>query len=136
MIKKIWDQSGIIVSVICLLHCIALPIVSIVLPFLNIAIFNFEQFHQVIFLLVAIFGILAFAIGYRIHRNFKVLMFSVFAIAIIGVATVLEHFIPENIAHLINGLGSVLVIIAHLVNLKLQREMKCQHEHCRVDHND
>jgi hypothetical protein len=136
MLKKIWDQSGIIVSIICLIHCLALPVVSIILPALNIAFFNFEQFHQLIFLLVASFGVLAFAVGFRVHKNFKLLLFSVFSIAVIGIATILEHYIDEKIAHALNAFGSLLVIAAHLLNLKLQRQMKCQHEHCRVEHGD
>lgn len=135
MIKKIWDKSGIIVSILCLIHCIGLPLVAIFLPALNISLGSELGFHQTIFFFVAIFGLLAFAIGYRVHKNFKLLMFAVLSISVIGLSVIMEHYFEESITHTINIIGSVAVIAAHIWNIKLQRQTGCESPSCHLDHD-
>lgn len=120
---EILDKAAVALSGLCLLHCLALPFVIVLLPFLNeVAI---DQWHAPMLLVVIPVSVVAFSIGFRRHANRGVI--------VVGTAGMLLMVIGGTLAHYLLGLavdriltvsGAVVLAAAHYRNSRLAR-------HCR-----
>ena len=63
-----WDLAGIGASLLCILHCVATPMLVVVLPALEVLE---RQTHAVFALSILCIGLLAFVPGYRRHRRWR-----------------------------------------------------------------
>jgi hypothetical protein len=113
-----WDKLGIAGSGLCLIHCLALPVVVGILPGLGIAFLADEIVHQLLAFLLIAFAALAFIPGYRRHHDKRVLLLMATGLGLIlfatwGGALVDLHGAGETV---LSAAGSVLLISAHLLN--------------------
>jgi MerC mercury resistance protein len=114
--KTTWlDGAAVVLSALCLVHCLALPFIVIGVPFL--AQFAEGHLHLQMLVIVLPLSTFALAIGFRRHRNSRIL----FA----GVAGMLLLIIGATIAHTQLGLiadrafticGSLMLATAHYFN--------------------
>lgn len=127
------DAAGVALSVACGVHCLATPILLLVLPSLGEA-FHSPIVHGVI--AVGVTAIAAFALwrGYRRHRNPLPLV-----LGLAGVLTVWSALLIPHEAHAHDGfdlptgsivtmLGSLLLIAGHVINIRNCRS-GCCHRH-------
>jgi predicted tellurium resistance membrane protein TerC len=105
------------------------------LPGLQFSASLSKYFHEIIFVLISLFALLAFAIGYRVHKNIKVLVIAAISLSLIGVSLILENYINVTLAHSINAIGSIALIIGHILNIKWQRQIGCKSERCHLEHD-
>lgn len=123
-----WDFVGITASMLCLLHCLAMPFVLLAFPVIERLIPAEHEVHMALGVLVASTGLVAFLIGYREHRRLPL-----FATAVVGVGAILlgsfghETLPSHRWAEAITVFGSVVLVTAHLINLRLCRQ--CRHAH-------
>lgn len=113
-----WDKLGIAGSGLCVVHCLALPVMVGVLPGLGIAFLADEIVHQTLAFLLIAFAALAFIPGFKRHRDKRVLWLMASGLGLILSATwggelVDLHGAGETI---IAVAGSVLLICAHFLN--------------------
>ena len=114
--KTNWlDGAAVVLSALCLVHCLALPLIVIGVPFL--AQFAEGHLHLQMLVVVLPLSTLALGIGYRRHRNSRIL----FA----GVVGMLLLIIGATVAHAQLGLiadrafticGSLTLATAHYFN--------------------
>ena len=122
-------------SIICLIHCITFPILTAILPFINI-VFEINEWIEIgIIGSVIIFGSYSLIHAYITHhKNINPLV--VFYIGII--ISVYIHF-PENHSHNHNNFSfnykifleifsGILIAFAQLYNLKITPRT-CNHNH-------
>ena len=114
--KTNWlDSTAVVLSALCLVHCLALPLIVIGVPFLA----QFAEGHLHLQMLVVVLPLssLALGIGVRRHRNQRIL----FA----GIAGMLLLVIGATVAHTQLGLiadrafticGSLTLATAHYFN--------------------
>lgn len=113
-----WDKLGMAGSGLCLIHCLAIPVVAGALPSLGIAFLADESVHEILaFFLIALAG-LAFIPGYRRHRNRHVVMLMAAGLGLIlfatwGNAWIDLHGVGETVLSIA---GSLLLIWAHYRN--------------------
>lgn len=142
------DKAGAIISILCIIHCAAMPLILLFLPALSTVFIQDEGVtHRILFVMVVLVAAFSFIPGYRLHRKPKPLLF--FAAGIIGlaVATFLAHdgavFI-ESLTHhghdhdhtdihawesVIAIPSSILIVLAHYYNHR-----SCQHK-CSEHHH-
>lgn len=111
-----WDQLGFWVSLVCGIHCVAMPFILGVLPFTG----NGETIHEVaeigILLVTIIVGTYAMTTGYRKHKNIVPITFMVVGFSIIFLGM---HLHTEMIEMILMPVGALGLAIAHLRNHRL-----------------
>jgi hypothetical protein len=117
--SEFWDKLGIGLSVICLLHCLLLPVVILSLPIMMRFYLGNPLIHLGLALLVVPVGFISFIRGYRHHRKALPLVLGGLGIALISLTPFLVHVLKFGLPE--NGIlisGSVILITAHLQNRK------------------
>lgn len=132
-VKKV-DHTGIWISSLCALHCIALPLLLPVLPLLASSIFAQDWFERLILSASLVIGFAALFIGfYRHHRE----LYPLYSLTLGGVIYWHKDMFGHEYEPLTIGFGAALIIIAHWLNLKLCHHCHdchdCQDEHCASD---
>lgn len=120
------DRFGMILSVICLIHCLLTPVLLVSLPILARYYLAHPLFHLIIALLILPVGLVAFYSGYRHHRNSWVLVWGLPGLFIISFIPYFVHelhfVIPEAF---VMTVGSLMMLSAHWINRKSCQ--KCNH---------
>lgn len=116
-----WDELGFWVSLVCGIHCVAMPFVLGVMPFTG----NGELIHEVaeigVLLVTIIVATYAMTTGYRRHKNGSPFVFMLIGLAIIFVGMQLHTDVAEMILMPVGALG---LAIAHLRNHKLLHQVR------------
>ena len=109
------DGAAVVLSALCLVHCLALPLIVIGVPFL--AQFAEGHLHLQMLVVVLPLSTLALGIGYRRHRSSRILS--------AGLVGMLLLIIGATVAHAQLGLiadrafticGSLTLATAHYFN--------------------
>jgi hypothetical protein len=116
------DTLGIAASTLCVVHCLALPLVALALPALASRLGNDHITHAVLALFVVAFCFFAIVPGYRRHKHGAVLAGMLTGVGLVLFATfgAESMFGPYSEMPLIT-IGNFMVVAAHLRNRKLLR---------------
>lgn len=122
-IQHLGDKTAISLSLLCLVHCLLVPVFLIAVPSLGAFWFlEHDTFHLLLLYFVVPIGLVALMMGYRHHRRGYVLAIGVLGLIVLGSISILGHeIIGEKLETLLTILASCLIIIAHIKNLKLRR---------------
>ncbi len=123
--KKLWDKWGIALSSVCILHCFAVVFIPLLLPALNLVTHS-PWFHRIFAVLIIFTTPLAFIPGYRRHGLHRVLAFALIGVSLILLGVFLDGSVEEWLSHGISIVGSVLLVSAHIFNLRHAQK----HKHC------
>ncbi|MEZ4754209.1 MAG: MerC domain-containing protein [Bdellovibrionota bacterium] len=112
------DQLGIFLSVLCMIHCVAFPLLVAFMPAAEF--FHDSYTHMGFFVLVAGLAGYSFVRGYSVHGKLKPVSLGIVGILLIMFALLTPHghlgiFTYEN---LVTTLGGITLIYAHLLNIK------------------
>lgn len=115
-----WDKAAVILSGLCLVHCLALPMLVAFLPL--VSELGNDHLHAQLLLVVIPISALAFAIGFRRHRSFKVVGFGVLGMAVLALGGTYVHS-RHGIAadRAMTVAGSAILAIAHFFNSRRAR---------------
>lgn len=108
-------------SFLCLVHCLALPLLLLALPILVGTVFESDVFHILAAALVVPAAALAFLLGYRRHRTASPALLGA-----VGVVCIVAALLPgwsEGAASAITVAGSLVLIGGHVVNWRLRRTL-------------
>jgi hypothetical protein len=111
-------KLSLLFSMLCLVHCIATPLLFMVFPFLSMYFHTFHTTEIIILIISFSLGFYSLIHGRKYHyQNFSpLLMFSIGTLLIIGV----HSFVVANPYNsVIMLVGGVLCAIGQLYNLKL-----------------
>ena len=111
---KNYDKIGIFVSGLCLIHCILLPFLSIIIPFLD------EKLHILLFFIIITIGFYSFYFGFKKHQKLRPLILFIIGIIFLSLE-IFSHYEVFTI------FGSVIIIAAHLNNSYHCKN--CNHNH-------
>lgn len=113
------EGTAISASLLCLAHCLALPLLLLALPALADAFFTSEVFHIAAAALVVPAAALAFILGYRRHRAPTPALLGSAGVVCI-VAALLPHW-SDSAAAATTAVGSLFLIGGHVVNWRMRR---------------
>ena len=83
------DGAAVGLSALCLVHCLALPLVVAGLPFL--AQFAEGHLHLQMLVVVLPLSIVALGLGYRHHRNLRIVGWGGAGMAILAIGATVAH---------------------------------------------
>ncbi len=112
------DTVGQILSAVCAVHCVSLPLFMMVAP---AAASVLGGAHPVLLLLVIAVAVWSFVPGYRCHQSRLVAGMAFLGISLLAAAAFLLHgnLVAETAVSLV---GATVMMTAHWQNRKLLRE--------------
>jgi hypothetical protein len=123
--NKILDKLGICVSGLCLIHCLITPFILVLFPSFKLAFFGHEAFHQIFGVIVVSSVLMAVYPQCRKHGHKDIIGWAIAGVVFIMGGIFLGHDLGEGIEHGLTITGSVLLIVAHIKNIKV-RHGKCE----------
>lgn len=120
------DKPAIILSTLCVLHCLALPLLTVLLPSLAILPLNQEMFHVAMVICVLPTSIYAITLGCKKHRKLSIAYTTVLGlIALVAAVVYGESHLGEVGEKLLTTFGAVVIASAHIRNYKLCQQSEC-----------
>ncbi|MEP0356860.1 MAG: MerC domain-containing protein [Paraglaciecola sp.] len=114
--RSLLDKVGIWASSLCALHCLLLPVLIPIIPFVGASFFAQGWFERSILSFSMFVGFLALFSGfYRYHRQ----LYPLYSLALGGVIYWNKDMFGEPYEPFIVTTGAILIVGAHIVNLKL-----------------
>lgn len=116
------DFIGIGLSLLCLIHCLALPMLVAFAPALLGALPGDDATHRGLAVAIGMVGIFAFRSGYKVHgRRWLLGLFSLGMLLILIAAILGEAVLTAYGEAALTVCGGLLLVTAHL----------CNHSFCR-----
>lgn len=114
-IRSTWDTAGMMMSLLCLVHCVALPAMLALLPLLDLHYHPDEKLHTLLTFFAVPIAAIALVPAYLKHRHLPVL-----ALGLVGVVLLLTHHHDgHGVAHWPATFGAVALVWAHAWNFRL-----------------
>lgn len=117
------DRTAVVLSGLCVLHCLALPILIVAAPLA--AGLAGTHWHAPMLLLVVPLSVVAIVIGYRKHGNLTVPWLGALALTLLVAGGTVAHYRYGAAADGVLTIGgSLLLACVHLRNSRLTRHRR------------
>lgn len=117
------DGAAVGLSALCLVHCLALPLVVAGLPFL--AQFAEGHLHKQMLVVVLPLSIVALGLGFRHHRSKRIVTWGMVGMTLLTIGATLAHDHWGPMAdRAFTMSGAVVLATAHFYNSVRTRERK------------
>ncbi len=128
MLSMLLDRASIGLSVICVLHCFATPILLAFAPSLLALPVADEKFHAVLIFMILPASLVALTLGCRRHGDMSVVYWGCGGLVVLLGTLVLGHDLLGDAGEkIMTVFGSGLVVIGHTLNFRACRASTCQH---------
>jgi hypothetical protein len=125
--RHFFDQVAVALSALCIVHCLAVPIIVAVLPLAIVSLGGESHFHALMLWLVVPTSVFGIGLGLRVHRRLAVALLGSFGLAGLAAAALWGHGAwPAPIEIAVSVAGSLVLGTAHLLNF---REVRRLHHH-------
>lgn len=122
------DRAAVLLSGLCLVHCLALPLIIALFPVFGFSVVEHTTFHQLILVVVIPTTVLALGAGYRRHRRAIAPALGVVGIGALVMAAFAVHALnAESVERSVTVAGGLLIAAAHIQNFRLTRAVPCHH---------
>lgn len=125
------DRIAISLSAVCIVHCLAVPLIVAVLPIAALGFGGGSHFHASMLWLVVPVSVVGLLLGYREHRRGRIVATGILGMIVVAYAGVYGHgqwTLTSEI--LVSTLGSLVLAGAHWANLAVVRRVHVHHTHC------
>ncbi len=108
-------------SAACMVHCVVLPLLILALPVLTAWLSIPESAHLWLLAFAAPAAAVALSLGYRLHRQWPPVVAGACSLTLLTIA-ILFGGATETV---LTVAGSILIVSAHLLNLRLRQKCSC-----------
>ena len=116
-LRAVSDFVGISLSLLCLIHCLTLPLLIAFAPAILRRLPGDDITHRSLAVAIGLVGLLAFRSGYRMHRRRWLLVLFLAGLVLVSVAAVLGDEVLTGYGEAaITVCGGLMIVTAHLVN--------------------
>ena len=116
--QRILDNFGLTISAACAIHCILLPIMLILSPYIELTFFTSHGFHESLMYFILPTSVIAFTLGCKRHNDDMVKLGGICGIFVLLIAIALHEF-SEPLSIILTLFASSLLIFTHLRNRTL-----------------
>ena len=128
-----WDRLGVIMSGLCLIDCLVLPIVSTLLISLQSSVTWVRDLHWYLLPFIGITAATAFHHSFKAHRSYSIVLMGALGYLMLALGELFEVRLGFKSINYVSVTGSALLISAHVRNLVLHsgknRHVCDGHEH-------
>lgn len=118
--QAITDKLAIGLSLLCTLHCLALPVLLTLLPSMAALQLNNENFHLWMVAAVIPSSLYALTLGCKQHKRYQLLYLGATGVTLLILALALgEERIGESGEKVLTVLGACFVAVGHWFNYRL-----------------
>lgn len=122
--RKTWDKWGIALSGACLIHCLLVILLPLLLPAVEMLV-DSPWVHRLFGLFVLLTTPLAFLPSYRRHGLHMVLAWAAAGMGLVIAGVFLDQKVSDNWAHVLSVGGSILLVSAHILNIRKSQKHTC-----------
>jgi len=126
-LQAISDKAAMSLSLLCALHCLAMPLVAVMLPLIAALSLDDEVFH--LWMLIAVLPVSAYALtmGCSKHKRYRLMMIGGAGLLLLGAAAFLGHdMLGHTWERLLTLIGACMIALGHFFNFRLCQ----QHDTC------
>jgi len=111
------DKTAIGLSILCTIHCLALPLIIILTPSFAALTINDESFHQWMLFAVVPISLVALINGYKKHQKIEMFIFGFLGLGFLAFAAFAGHdFVTETEEKILTVIGACIVSSVHIMN--------------------
>lgn len=122
-ISRHFDHIAIGLSAVCLVHCLAVPVLVAVLPIAAVSFGDGQHFHGLMLWLVVPTSVVGFGLGFRVHRRGGLVLLGMLGMVTLAAAAVYGHETwSEALEVLVSVAGSLVLGGAHWLNFRAVRQ--------------
>ena len=126
---KFGDIAGMTASVLCLLHCLAMPLVILAFPMLGLAHAH-DTFHDTLIAAITLPVLLALVPGYLRHRDKATLLVGCAGLALFLAAVfIVSPLLGEHAEAAVAVLSGFMLLYAHLRNRRFCKRCTTRTQH-------
>jgi len=131
------DKIAVLLSGVCILHCLITPIAITLIPIISLSTFVEDVlFHQLMLWLVLPTSCIALFIGCRKHRDLLIAATGFIGMLILLVIAFFGHDLlgigGEKIGTVIGG---IVLAISHILNFRACQQLICTDVKCTAEHH-
>lgn len=134
LLTRAADRIGVTGSVLCALHCAAIPLVIALVPGVGLGLFASEGLEAGFVVFATVLALASLWMGYQRHRSFRGWLFLLPGLAALWAAMLYPPLHQSVVPHAVAmTLGGTLIAVAHVLNLRLTHghvQDACCHHHC------
>ena len=120
--RPLADKAAIGLSLLCAVHCLALPIVIVLAPAVGSLAIADESFHLWMVAVVIPVSAYALVLGCRKHRRMSVLALGIVGLVVLGGSALFGHdLVGEQGERTLTLIGALLIALSHFQNFRLCR---------------
>lgn len=128
--RKYLDTTAVLLSGVCLLHCLAIPLVMTIVPVVNANLLDETTFHLIMLVFILPVSVVALAIGCRQHKDLTTLVLGMIGLGILTFTAIFGHdWFGITGERLVTSVGGLVLAAAHIQNYRCCRDHDCQHDH-------
>ena len=132
--QALTDKLAISLSLMCAIHCLALPLLLAVLPSMVALWLDNEAFHFWMVVAVIPSSLYALSLGCKKHNRYRLFLLGCIGLTLLVLALVLgEERIGELGEKILTALGSGFVVVGHWLNYRLCRTQEYKECPCPSD---
>ena len=116
------DAAAIGLSVVCLIHCLVLPVALVLFPSVLVSYFAQEWVHQLAVMFAVPVSIFALTMGCGSHKRIWIL-----ALGVLGIAILLFPLLvgTEALETPMTIVGASIIAASHIANMRTCRSLDC-----------
>jgi hypothetical protein len=119
------DKSAITLSLLCLAHCLLLPLITVLLPTMIATAINQELFHVLMVVCVIPISIYALTMGCKKHNKLSIGLYGGLGLTILVSALVIGESYLSGVGEKgLTTLGALVIAFAHFQNYKLCKKVE------------
>ena len=124
------DTAAVVLSGVCMLHCLALPVALTILPIVNVTLLDESTFHLIMMAVILPISIIALTIGCRQHKDKLTLVLGSVGLGILTITAIFGHdLLGLTGERIVTSIGGLILAAAHIQNYRCCRNDDCAHEH-------
>jgi len=128
--RRYMDTAAVVLSGVCMLHCLALPIALTILPIVNVSLLDESTFHLIMMAVILPISIIALSIGCRQHKDKLTLVLGSTGLALLTITALFGHDLLGLAGErIVTSIGGLILAAAHIQNYRCCRNDDCAHEH-------
>lgn len=125
-VQALADKTAISLSFICAVHCLAMPLIFLLLPSLAVIYFDNETAHLLMLFAVLPVSIFALTMGCKKHKDIFVFILGAVGLAILVTAVLLGHdALGELVEKALILSGATIIALSHIRNHALCQRSDC-----------
>lgn len=125
--SRVFDRIAITLSAICIVHCLAVPLLVGLLPIAAISFGDNQHFHELMLWLVVPTSLVGFSMGFGVHRNVGIVLTGALGVVVLWLVAIYGHGVwRTDVEVVVSVAGSLVLGGAHWMNFRAVR--RC-HQH-------